>query len=414
MSSPQDKAKQLAQRANCALGEVSGLACLMPKDAASLAQILQEARASDCQMIPVGGGTQLNWCRPEVFGDEESGFNPPTLMSLSNLSGLVEQIPGEGTMTAQAGTLWTSLAEAAHQANERMPADLGCAQHSTLGGVLASGRSGSDRMEHGPLRHHVLGMRVMLSDGTIAQTGGRLVKNVTGFDLHRLYAGSKGTLAIILEASLRLMPQLEQEWSFHAPVRDCAAGVTLAMELRQAMPRLTRLILIRSQAGLVLCGGLGGHEAQVKADAERVLTSLPQQSTTFDAEALSERAKTREAGTENRAAWEVTSPLRTLSAVLVDLERQLPSDTDLWIDCDAGRALVAKNPDTVTAGLPPWAGSVIALGGRLRPLCVHAQAHGLTAPMDSPVQLRSWATQIQNKFDPARIFSSPVFPSTSR
>jgi glycolate oxidase FAD binding subunit len=107
---------------------------------------------------------------------------------------------------------------------------------ATLGGTLALGLSAADRTRFGPVRNHVLGMKVVLADGTVAKSGGRLVKNVTGYDLHRLYTGSHGTLAVIVEASLRLFPFPEAEaWferehvSFDAALATARAADELAV-----------------------------------------------------------------------------------------------------------------------------------------------------------------------------------------
>ena len=74
--------------------------------------------------------------------------------------------------------------------------------------MISAGASGVDRLAYGPVRHNLLGTIVCLADGSRTKSGGQLVKNVTGYDLHRLYCGAHGTLCIVLEASLRLYPLL--------------------------------------------------------------------------------------------------------------------------------------------------------------------------------------------------------------
>ena len=109
----------------------------------------------------------------------------------------------------------SELGDAVAAGGHRLTPDVPRPRAATLGGVVADGWSGGDRLRFGPTRHHVLGMRVLSSDAQVTKTGGRLVKNVTGFELHRLYAGSGGSLCLILEATLRL---------FAAPAaRSCAS-----------------------------------------------------------------------------------------------------------------------------------------------------------------------------------------------
>jgi FAD/FMN-containing dehydrogenase len=109
-------------------------------------------------------------------------------------------------ITARAGTTLAGLRALTAAERHWLTPFVAREERTTLGGALSAGQSGLDRLRFGPLRHHVLGMRVALGDGTIVKSGGRLVKNVTGYDMHRLYTGAHGSLCIVLEASLRLFP----------------------------------------------------------------------------------------------------------------------------------------------------------------------------------------------------------------
>ena len=149
-------------------------------------------------MVPCGLGSKLGWTRPPPRAD--------LLVSTRRLAGLLRHEPDDGTLSALAGTPMSELRAAALAGGHWLTPDVAAPRRATLGGVIAAGQSGLDRLRFGPARHHVLGARVMLADGTIARSGGQLVKNVTGFDLHRLYAGSHGSLCVILEVALRLFP----------------------------------------------------------------------------------------------------------------------------------------------------------------------------------------------------------------
>lgn len=168
-----------------------------PETEDALIALIAEARAAKLRVLPIGCGSRLGGvhdCAPDL------------LLSTRNITGVIAYEPGDGTITARAGTRMSDLSEAVAAGGHRLTPDIPRPTQATLGGVLADGYSGCDRLRFGPTRHHVLGMRVLQSDGETTKTGGRLVKNVTGFELHRLYTGSAGSLNLILEASLRLFP----------------------------------------------------------------------------------------------------------------------------------------------------------------------------------------------------------------
>jgi glycolate oxidase FAD binding subunit len=140
--------------------------------------------------------------------------------------------------------------------------------------VLAAGRSGPGRLRFGPVRNHVLGMRVLLADGTVARSGGQLVKNVTGYDLHRLYCGSHGSLCIVLEAALRLFPEPEHELlvTVHTP----ADRHTLALaEAARALPTRMVSLLAQRAGGWELTARLFGKRAAVERERELLLDAWP-------------------------------------------------------------------------------------------------------------------------------------------
>jgi FAD/FMN-containing dehydrogenase len=166
------------------------------------------------------------------------------LLSTRRLKGVVAYEPGDGTLSARAGTTMADLERVTRASGNHLTPRVAAADRSTLGGVLAGGRSGIDRLRYGPSRHHVLGMRVALSDGSVAQCGGRLVKNVTGYDLHRLYCGSRGSLCVVLEASMRLFAGFEREVLLTAPARDRAHAIDSA---RSAEALGVRPLAIRAE-----------------------------------------------------------------------------------------------------------------------------------------------------------------------
>ena len=197
-----------------------------PATEAEVAETVKLAGAERWRIVPLGLGSKLSW-RPPVG-------RPDLALSTRRLAGIVAYEPGDGTLTARAGSTMADLAAAAREGGNQLTPRVPVPDRATLGGVLAAGQSGMDRLRHGPARHHVLGMRVVLADGSAAKSGGRLVKNVTGYDMHRLYCGSRGTLCVIVEASMRLSAASEREIVVTAAARDrtdALQGATAALAL---------------------------------------------------------------------------------------------------------------------------------------------------------------------------------------
>ncbi len=169
-----------------------------PDSLEGIAEVVRFAASEHLALVPAGFGSKLGWTN----APERADF----VLSTKNYAGIVSHEPDDGTIAARAGSRLSELALRARTGGHWLTPDVPRPMNATLGGVLGAGQSGFDRTRVGPLRNHVLGMKVVLADGTIAKSGGQLVKNVTGYDLHRLYAGSNGTLCVIAEAALRLFP----------------------------------------------------------------------------------------------------------------------------------------------------------------------------------------------------------------
>ena len=144
-----------------------------------------------------GAGTKLGWGRP---------VEPAAELSTAALDRIVEHNAGDLTAVLQAGVPLARAQAAFAEAGQMLaldPPDGG----ATIGGVLAAGDSGPLRHRYGAPRDLVLGVRVALADGTVARAGGKVIKNVAGYDLAKLFCGSFGTLGAIVEVAVRLHPR---------------------------------------------------------------------------------------------------------------------------------------------------------------------------------------------------------------
>jgi glycolate oxidase FAD binding subunit len=167
-----------------------------PKTYEKAARELHDLAAKGIVM-PRGGGTKLEWGAPGA---------PQAVLSTEKLDAIVEHNVGDLTAVVQAGVPLARLQEELAAHGQMLALDPAPADGATIGGVLATADSGPLRHRYGGPRDLVLGMTVALSDGTLARSGGKVIKNVAGYDLAKLFTGSFGTLGVILEVALRLHP----------------------------------------------------------------------------------------------------------------------------------------------------------------------------------------------------------------
>jgi len=169
-----------------------------PKTAAETGEVLARCdRAGD--KVSIAGGATL--CG--------MGFPPERCditLSTKRLSGVVANEPADLTVAVRAGTPIQTLAVLLSSQGQFVPFDAPRPQYATVGGTLAAGWLGPRRHLYGRLRDYLIGSTIVLADGTIARAGGMVVKNVSGYDMSRLYVGSFGTLGIIVQANFKTVP----------------------------------------------------------------------------------------------------------------------------------------------------------------------------------------------------------------
>jgi glycolate oxidase FAD binding subunit len=164
-----------------------------------LAAVLRCANDRGLAVIPRGGGTKLGWGNPPSRVD--------LVLSTTRLNRLIQHAWADLTVTVQAGCTVALLQAALAQHGQRLAVDALWPERATIGGILATNDSGALRLRFGALRDLVIGATVALPDGTLAASGGRVVKNVAGYDLPKLMTGALGTLGVITQATFRLHPQ---------------------------------------------------------------------------------------------------------------------------------------------------------------------------------------------------------------
>ena len=210
--------------ADYAIGALTPAAVVRPVDADGVAAALRWAGQSGWAVYPAGGRTMADLGNPAT----RSGI----ALDLTRMNRLVDFQPADLTVTVAAGMTLAQLDAIVGREDKCVPLGAPLAERATVGGVLASGASGPLRSAYGLPRDWLIGIGVAGSDGTLTKAGGKVVKNVTGYDLNRLYTGSLGTLGVITEATFKLAPA-PREWAvIYAAFNDAAAAVDAGLKLR--------------------------------------------------------------------------------------------------------------------------------------------------------------------------------------
>lgn len=178
------------------------LPLVRPGNAAELGEVVRSARADRQALYPVGGRTLLNVGWPPA--------RPGSAVDMRLFTEVAEYPARDMTITVGAGITLARLRDLLKSENQRLPIDVPLAEHATLGGALACNTSGSRRLGFGTLRDYVIGIRVVNDEGHEVKAGGRVVKNVAGYDLCKLHIGALGTLGIITQVTLKLRPLAEE------------------------------------------------------------------------------------------------------------------------------------------------------------------------------------------------------------
>ena len=171
---------------------------LEPANEQQVASVLRLANDAGLAVIPRGSGTKLAWGNPPARAD--------IILSTARLGKIIEHPWADLTVSVEAGCTIQALQSALSQHGQRLAFDPLWPAHATIGGVLSTNDSGSLRMRFGALRDLIIGVTLALPDGTLASSGGKVVKNVAGYDLPKLVTGALGTLAVITRAVFRLHP----------------------------------------------------------------------------------------------------------------------------------------------------------------------------------------------------------------
>ena len=245
------------------------IAAVQPADADGVSEVLTWAHRFGVAVFPSGGRTFTQLGNPPT--------RPGIALDLTQLNRVVDFQPADLTVSVEAGVTIAQLDAALAQDGKHVPISAPQAGRATVGGTLATGVSGPLRAAYGLPRDWLIGINVVGADGTPTKAGGKVVKNVTGYDLNRLYTGSLGTLAVITEATFKLAPA-PVDWAVVvASFRNAVAAARASQDLQSQYyaPLGLQLLtgeaashlsptLIADGAGVIGVAVVGGRPASVK------------------------------------------------------------------------------------------------------------------------------------------------------
>jgi glycolate oxidase FAD binding subunit len=194
-----------------------------PVSAEELARVLRMANAAGIAVVPRGGGTKIGWGNPPTRAD--------LVLSTARLNRVLEHAWADMTAIVEAGCTVAQVQSTLARHGQRLAIDPLWPERATIGGMLATNDSGSLRVRYGSLRDLIIGITVALPDGTLAKSGGKVVKNVAGYDLPKLVTGSLGTLGVVTQAIFRLhpLPKNSRTMTFEPATAEALNQILLAI-----------------------------------------------------------------------------------------------------------------------------------------------------------------------------------------
>ncbi|MGH2827737.1 MAG: FAD-binding oxidoreductase [Actinomycetota bacterium] len=215
-----------------------------------------------------GGGTKFGWGLPS---------DPSVIVSTRNLNRVLEHNAADMTAVLGAGTPFEHAQSVFASSGQMVALDPPCgsADKATIGGILAANDSGPLRHRYRGARDLVLGMTVALSDGTLAHSGGKVIKNVAGYDIAKLFTGAFGTLGLIVEVVVRLYPRPARTITVTGATDDPAALQEAALAMSHATLEIEALDVAWRDGSGVLLAQFGGVAPEGQAERARSLMATP-------------------------------------------------------------------------------------------------------------------------------------------
>jgi glycolate oxidase FAD binding subunit len=363
-----------------------------PANSEEIAAVLRLAQENRLAVVCRGGGTKQEW---------GYAVEPGLVLEMHRLNALREHTWQDMTCTVESGCTWSAMQSGLAQHGQHVALDPLWPDRATVGGIVATNDSGALRLRYGGLRDLIIGMTIVLADGTIAQTGGKVVKNVAGYDLHKLMIGAFGTLGVVTSVNFRLhsMPQCTQSFSVTSPVAEPLGKLMLKLLHAQV-----------STVAIQLRGAVGGFDLDIQlASLAEVLHT---QAAAVEEMAQSEGLSSREAGDE---VWDARQA--RLAGDIVCKATMLPAEVARFIERVRG-----LGGESVTQGTGIMIGSFPASAAEgllpLRREMEEASGSFIVLKQPAETKIDCWGTlpdslplmrEIKRRFDPKGILNPGRF-----
>jgi glycolate oxidase FAD binding subunit len=379
----------------------------LPADAAEIAELVRKCESGAISLAALGAARMLSEIRrtPAAIG-----------ISLERMARVLAYEPDDMTVVAQPGISVADLNSALAQSGQRLPVDPRNPEQTTIGSLIAAHHAGPLRLSEGTARDLLIGIQYAGHGGRLIRSGGRVVKNVAGYDLMKLMNGSFGTLGIITEAAFKVRPIPENYALAVAPMRNITEAFAAARTLADAAP-FAHLEIISPQVGAML--GLAPAFSLMAGSSGTRATADYLRDTTARISPIAQFLAESDAMTQYRALRDFDFSTATLAAQMVvppgNLARALDScRAEFRAHAASGIAqIITRDPlsaDAARATTLRWRAIARGVGGHLRVIHAEPELRAALEFFDSP---NSGALELMRAlkaaFDPAGIFNPGCF-----
>ena len=364
-----------------------------PRSVAEVAEVLRSGIADAKTVVPTGGRSKLTWAAPPTSLD--------LLLDITRLDRVVEHVAGDLVVVAEAGVRLVDLQAQLAGAGQLLGLDPP-EEGATLGGLVSANASGPRRLRYGTVRDLLIGVTVVLADGTVASAGGKVVKNVAGYDLGKLYTGAHGTLGVVVSTTWRLHPVQPARRVLVLDLPEAAAVGALAVRLVRSTltPSAVELLCTAGGAGrLVVLFESIPESVQAQAAAAQELLG--------GGDVLEDPPP--EFGSRPGSADDVLLRLAFLPTALPTVLSALPAGSAVTASAATGVAYAALAPETAAEALPALRTALARFDGTavvLRAPDAVRDALDHWGPVGDALDLMR---RVKHRFDPERRMSPGRF-----
>ena len=390
---------------------------LTPHNPEQIGTALRLCAEAEASVIPRGGGTAMGLGNIPLQAD--------VILGLERLDGLVEHDDANLTATAQAGITVAAMEKILAQQNQFLAVEPPKPHLATIGGAVAANINGARRMFHGGVRDLVIGMKMALADGRQIKAGGKVVKNVAGYDMCKLFVGSLGTLGVITEVTFKLAPIPESAATLVAS-GPLAQGLRLANEISQSTLLPSALAILSADVSKAADLSFPMPAVAVRAEGFNEAVARHLRETQDLAGRIGLRAEILRDGSHellwdqvrdfaadgDNVLYRVTVPPASLAEVAVKIEQWSASGRPVRFIAHAGSGVVWVSLEADPSAAA-WFGKLSTLAEEHKGHVVMAAAppalkEGVDVWGPSPQSL-AIMREIKQQFDPQRILSPGRF-----